>query len=208
MLIIGLTGGVASGKSFVASRFKKFKIPVFDADLEVHKLFLADKEIFLQVKKIFPSAIVNGKIDRGQLGAEVLQDRQKLQNLEDIIYPKLRDRENLFLKNCRRNHHKIVVLNIPLLFEKGGYKRCHKTIAIIVSPQIQFHRFRCRSKLEDKRLIEEKFKNITQHQINNLQRKNRADFLIHNGLGKAFCYHQVQLVAKKCLQYVVSQPIQ
>lgn len=200
MLIIGLTGGVASGKNFVASQFQKLKIPVFDADLEVHKLLANDQEIILMIKKIFPKSVVNGKIDRKILGEEVLDDREKLDNLEKIIYPKLRKKENLFIKNCRVQRQKTVVLNIPLLFEKDGYKRCHKTIAVIVSPSLQFYRFKSRFKSQDNGLIYKKFQNITKHQINNLQRKNRADFIIYNGLSKSFATKQVKnlLFGKIC----------
>ncbi|MES2676874.1 MAG: dephospho-CoA kinase [Pseudomonadota bacterium] len=210
MLIIGLTGGVASGKSFASSQLQRLKIPVFDADLEVHKLLANNLEIFLLVKKNFPQAIINNKIDRKILGAEVLADKEKLQNLEQIIYPHLHKQENLFLKNCRRNHRKIAVLNIPLLFEKDGYKRCHKTIALIVSKPVQFQRFKSRFPLTQglqRDEVYKKFKNITSHQINNLQRKKQADFLIHNGLGKAFCYRQVQAIIEKCLQSAVCKPI-
>jgi dephospho-CoA kinase len=199
MLIIGLTGGVASGKSFVASQFRKLKIPVFDADLEVHKLLASDQEIFLQVQQNFPNAVVNGKIDRKILGDEVLGNKQKLQNLEKIIYPKLRKKENLFIKNCRSRNQKIVVLNVPLLFEKGdqknsSYKKCDKTITTIVSPSIQFYRFKSRFKsLEDnKDLVQQKFKNITNRQINNSHRKNQADFIIYTGLNKGFTVKQVK----------------
>ena len=192
MLILGLTGGVASGKNFVASQFRKLKIPVFDADLEVHKLLANNQEIFTQVKNTFPKAIVNGKIDRKLLGEEVLDHKEKLHNLEQIIYPKLRKEENLFIKNCRIKKHKIVVLNIPLLFEKDGYKRCHKTIAVITSPLIQFQRFKSRFPLQPDLIVHKKFKNIVSHQINNLERKKRADFLIYNGLSKAFTVRQVK----------------
>ncbi len=194
MLIIGLTGGVASGKNFVANQFVKFKIPVFDADLEVHKLFAKNKEIFSQVKKIFPKAIIDGKVDRKILGGEVLVDKEKLQILEQIIYPHLRKKEDSFIKNCRIRQQKIAILNIPLLFEKGGYKKCHKTIAIVIPPSIQLQRFKNRLKAKENNaeLIFEKFKNITKNQLNNSQRKNRADFLIYSGLSKGFTTKQVK----------------
>ncbi len=207
MLIIGLTGGVASGKNFVSSQLQRLKIPVFDADLEVHKLLASDREIFLAVKKQFPKSIVNKRIDRKILGSEVFGRQKKLHKLEQIIYPKLRKREDFFIKNNRRRHIKMIALNIPLLFEKGGYKKCHKTIAVIVPKRIQLHRFKNRFKDSDERSIERKFKHITSNQINNLQRKNQADFLIHNGLGKSFCYQQTQTIIKKCLQFANCKPI-
>ena len=199
MLIIGLTGGLASGKNFVANHLERLKIPVFDADLQVHKLLESDKKIFLQIKKLFPTAIKNGKIDRQVLGLKVFDNKEKLLSLEKIIYPRLQIQENNFIKNCRRNHKKIAVLNVPLLFEKGGYKRCDKTIAVIVPWKTQLQRFQNRFE-EKKDLAKIKFVSITKNQINNLQRKNQADFLIYNGLGKAFCYRQIQdiLVLLQC----------
>ena len=195
MLILGLTGGVASGKNFVASCFKRLKIPVFDADLEVHMLLLGNKNIFKQIQQNFPDSIINNKIDRKILGEQVFANQQKLHNLEQIIYPILRVREDSFIKNCRRNHQQMAILNIPLLFEKGGYKRCHKSIAIITPPKTQLSRFKNRLKSKivgDSKLICKKFYDITKYQIDNLQRKKIANYIIYNGLNKAFTFRQVQ----------------
>ena len=148
MLIIGLTGGLASGKNFVSSCFQRFRIPVFDADLEVHKLLVGDQGVFKQIKSNFPQAIFNSKINREILGQNVFKDKQKLEKLEQIIHPSLRRKEDLFIKNCRRNRQEIAILNIPLLFERGGYSRCHKNIAVITRIQSQFLRFKIRQKLK------------------------------------------------------------
>ncbi|MFT6106441.1 MAG: dephospho-CoA kinase [Rickettsiales bacterium] len=193
MKIIGLTGGVASGKNFVASHFKRLKIPVFDADFEVHKLFAVDAGIFLKIQTNFPGAIQNNKIDRKILGVEVLGNEKKLSNLEKIIYPKLRQKEDEFIKKYSRQRRKMVVLNIPLLFEKGGYKRCDKNIAVMASKKIQFSRFKKRfGKNIDENFIAKMFQNITTKQMNNLQRKNQADYLVNNGLSKAFSFRQIK----------------
>jgi dephospho-CoA kinase len=164
MKIIGLTGGVASGKNFVAFHFERLKIPVFDADAQVHNLLSNNEEIFLKIKNNFPNSIKNNKIDRKILGAEVLMDEKKLLKLEKIIYPILRKKEDEFIK----------------------------TISIIISPKIQFERFKKRFKDKDENFIAKMFQNITTKQMGNLQRKNRADFLIYNGLSKAFCFAQIK----------------
>ena len=195
MLIIGLTGGLASGKSFIADQFVRFKIPVFDADLEVHKLLISDKEIFFKINEIFPKATSGGFVDKKILGKEVFDNKKQLQKLEEIIYPKLQKQENLFLKNCRKNRKKIAVLNIPLLFEKGGYKRCHKTIAVVASVRVQFYRYKNRFLLEEinnEDLIYDRFKKIIKNQTNNLRRKSQADYIIYNGLDKGFAVKQLK----------------
>ena len=203
MLIVGLTGGVASGKSFVADQFKKLRIPVFDADFEVHKLLTGDPVIFEKVKNNFSKAIIDNKIDRKILGAEVFGDKNKLQNLEQIIYPQLRKKEEQFIKNCHLTKNKIAVLNIPLLFEKGGYKRCDKVIAVIASKRVRFDRFKKRFEIKnnaDLQMIEQKFGHIFKSQTSDLKRKKLADFLIYNGLGKGFCCQQVSWIATNKLQ--------
>lgn len=202
MLIIGLTGGVASGKNFVADQFKKLKIPVFDADLQVHKLLIDDKKVFEQIKINFPQVIINGKIDRSLLSEEVFKNKEKLDILEKIIYPALREKENKFVKNCRHKRHKIVVLNIPLLFEKGSYKRCHKNIVVVSSDAVRFLRFKKRFQAKyngDENSIRQKFLQITNHQINDLERKKRADIVINNNLGKAFTTLQAKNITRSLL---------
>ncbi|MCE3254801.1 MAG: coaE [Rickettsiaceae bacterium] len=199
MLIIGLTGGVASGKNFVASQFAKLKIPVFDADFEVHRLLAEDKIVFKKVKDDFPGAIVGSKIDRKILGEEVFEGKFKLWRLERIIYPALRKVENQFIRKNRLRGKKIILLNIPLLFEKGGYKRCDKTIAIITPKRTRFIRFKNRFAEKgdmDIRLIYKKFNNITKNQVGDLQRRKYADFIIYNGFGQNFCQSQIAKLLK------------
>ena len=195
MLIIGLTGGVASGKNSVASHFVRLKIPVFDADLEVHKLLLNNKKVFREIKDLFPNVVEERKINRKILGEEVFDNKVKLKKLEQIIYPFLKKQEDLFIKNCQRNHKEIVVLNIPLLFEKGSYKRCNKNIVVTTSPQIQFQRFKNRLKsqgINDLSYIDKRFYNIINYQISDAQRRKRADFIIYNGLSKFFTFIQLK----------------
>lgn len=196
MLIIGLTGGVASGKNFVASHFQKSKIPVFDADEEVHELLTSNAEIMNQISIHFPEAIIDNKINRKILGDKVFDNKEGLNLLENIIYPKLEQKEDAFLKKCRSNRQKIAILNVPLLFEKKGYKKCHKVISIIIPPKIQLRRFKDRFKntnFNDQDL-NSKFLKITQNQLNNLARKKLADFTIYNGLDKRFCVKQINAI--------------
>jgi dephospho-CoA kinase len=195
MLIVGLTGGLASGKSFVASCFRRLKIPIFDADLEVHKLLLNDHDIFNKISSSFPQSIIENKIDRKIISKNVFDNRQKLAELEQIIYPALKKKEALFIKNCRKTYQKLAILNTPLLFEKGGYRRCHVNIAVITSPQTQLLRFKNRKKpTSDLELVYKEFCSITKHQTNNLTRKKLADLIINNGLGKSFTFRQVKSI--------------
>lgn len=198
MKIIGLTGGVASGKNFVAEVFAKNGAAIFDADKEVHQLLESDKSTFREVQKFFPEAIIEKKISRKILGKIVFNDEKKLKILEKILHPKIRKKHLEFLKSAKKSGKKLAVLNIPLLLEKEGYK-CDQTLAIIASKAIQKKRFLERAKkndpknfLRDKKDLEKKFEQIRSKQISNLERKKRADFVINSSLSKAHTIKQVK----------------
>lgn len=194
MKIIGLTGGIASGKNFVADIFAKNGAAVFDADKEVHNLLESDKLTIDEVKKNFPTSFVKQKIDRKILGKIVFSDAEKLKILEEIIHPKVRKNYQLFLKNFKIQNKKIAVLNIPLLLETKGYE-CDKVLAITVAPSIQKKRFLSRSmkfSKESKQSLEKKFSQILAKQMTNKQRKSRADFVIDTNCSKSAVVKKVK----------------
>lgn len=203
MLIVGLTGSIASGKNFVADLFADFGIPVFDADAEVHKIFANDKQVLAEIKEKFPSAIIDNKINRELLGREVFNDAKKLAVLEAIIHPKVQKNERDFIKKSRELGAKIVLLNIPLLFEKDGYKRCDKTIVVTAPYFIQKRRFIAREKVQnshkifDNKVAVKKFQQIISKQLNNAARLKMADFVIHNGFGKIYTLWQVKKILRQ-----------
>ena len=185
MKIIGLTGGIASGKNFVADIFAKNGAMVFDADAQVHKLLESDESTIQEIRKHFPESFIEQKINRKILGEIVFSDTKKLEILENILHPKVREQYSEFLKLAHRRGARLAVLNIPLLLEKGGYE-CDKIVAIITSKIVQKYRFLGRHKESNSQdLLEEKFQKIKSQQINNLERVKRADFVVFNGLSKA-----------------------
>lgn len=200
MKIIGLTGGIASGKNFVAEVFAKNGAVVFDADKEVHQLLELDKSTFREVNKFFPEAVIDKKIDRKILGKIVFsaEDKsgKKLKILEKILHTKVRKKYQEFLKKSKKE--KLAVLNIPLLLESEGYD-CDKIVAIITSKAIQKKRFLERAKKNhpkifaaEKKNFEKKFEQIRSKQLSNLERKKRADFVINSSLSKASTIKQVK----------------
>ncbi len=183
MKIIGLTGGVASGKNLIAEIFAKNGAAVFDADAEVHKLLELDKSTIQAVKKIFPASFIEQKIDRKILGKIVFADEKKLRVLEKILHPKVRKNYQKFLKSAREEKKKFAVLNIPLLLETKGYK-CDYVVAIIAKKSVQKKRFLAREKNKNPAAkiseSEKKFTKIISKQISNSERKAKADFVIKN----------------------------
>ncbi len=195
MKIIGLTGGIASGKNFVADIFSKSGAAVFDADKEVHNLLELDKSTINEVKKNFPESFVNQKINRQILGKIVFADAKKLKILEEILHPKVRKNYQLFLENSKIQNKKIAVLNIPLLLETKGYE-CDAILAITVAPSIQKKRFLSRAmknSKENKKDLEKKFFQIAAKQMTNKQRKSCADFVINTNCSKSEVVKKVKI---------------
>ncbi len=195
MKIIGLTGGIASGKNFVADIFSKSGAAVFDADKEVHNLLELDKSTISEVKKNFPESFVNQKINRQILGKIVFADAKKLKILEEILHPKVRKNYQLFLENSKIQNKKIAVLNIPLLLETKGYE-CDAILAITVAPSIQKKRFLSRAmknSKENKKDLEKKFFQIAAKQMTNKQRKSCADFVINTNCSKSEVVKKVKI---------------
>lgn len=202
MRIIGLSGGIASGKNFVADIFEKNGAAVFDADAEVHQIFAKDKKIISQIGKTFPSAVKSNSIDRKLLGKLVFNNTEKLEILEKILHPEVRKKYQEFLKAAKKNHKKITILNIPLLLEKSqgdNTYKCDKIISVIVKKSLQKRRFLARArklnpqnfKAELKNL-EKKFEDIFARQITNSERKTKSDFVINSGISKAETIKQVK----------------
>lgn len=202
MKIIGLTGGVASGKNFIADLFAKKGALIFDADKEVHDILFNDQEAVSLINQTFPAAIINDKVDRKSLGEIVFNDDNKLRLLESIIHPKVKQRYNIFLKKAQESDAKMIVLNIPLLLESKNYE-ADIIIAITASKTIRKQRFTQRyrqqnpgSNLTDDELSH-KFDLIRQQQLSDKERSRNADFVISNDLSKDHVIRQVELIVSK-----------
>ena len=186
MKIIALTGGVASGKNFIADIFaKNFNCKIFDADQETHNLLQQDKEVLSEVLWYFPSCVIDNKIDRKKLGTQVFHNKEKLLTLEKILHPKVKNNYNQFLTLAKEAQTDYLILNIPLLIEKGNY-RYDSLIAIITDKKIRQERYVKRELLKDSSQNQEelivKFNNIVANQASDLQRTAIAHFVLDGGL--------------------------
>ncbi len=201
--IIGLTGGVAAGKNFVAEIFAKSGIPVFDADKEVHDLMTCDQAIINAIRQEFPQSFVNDKIDRKILRKIVFAKKDKLILLENIIHPAVRNNYKKFIAKMQKQGAKIAILNIPLLHESGHYK-CDSIIAVTASPSIKKRRFiareRAKAKLQSENFAikeaETRFAAILSKQMTNVEHKLKAQFVINTNKSKSDVISQVRRITK------------
>jgi dephospho-CoA kinase len=186
MKIIGLTGGIASGKNLVSDFFVKNGAIIFDADEEVHNLLENDENVISQIKEKFPDSFINGKINRRLLGMIAIQHSNQLEVLENIIHPKVRENYQKFLEKAKENNVNFVVLNVPLLLETNSYET-DAIIGVIANENIRKERFLKREELKNpenfkniKKDLEEKFKNFISNQISDFERIKKANFVIEN----------------------------
>ena len=179
MIVIGITGSIATGKSTVGRIFKQLKIPVFDSDHEVHNMLSNDIKIINSIVNMFGNVTDKfGKIDRDKLGKMIFFDSLKRKSLEKIIHPKIKLKQKKFIKFHRRNRHKKVVLDIPLIFETKTQKEFDKIIVVWSPTRIQYIRA-----LKRKNMTESKLKAIISNQMPQHQKKLHADLSIPSSLG-------------------------
>jgi dephospho-CoA kinase len=150
MILIGLTGSVATGKSTVAKMFKKCGAIVIDADELAREVVQPGKPAWREIVRTFGRRILNldRTIDRHALGTIVFHDKKKLRHLERIIHPRVARAQIRLTKQAAKNDPKaIVIYDVPLLFEAGIDKRVDKTVVVAATRKTQIMRLKNRNGL-------------------------------------------------------------
>ena len=177
MFVIGLTGSIAMGKSTAARFFAEEGVPVHDADAAVHRLYAGEAEESPQalavIEREFPGTTVNGRVDRGKLGEQVIGDPAAIKRLEAIIHPLVRRSETRFLAQAEIAGAQVVVLDIPLLYETGADKRVDAVVVVSAPAPVQRARV-----LERPGMTVEKLDAILAQQMPDAEKRARADFVV------------------------------
>jgi dephospho-CoA kinase len=172
------------GKSTATAQFRRWKIPVHDADATVHRLLGPGGAAVAAVARAFPGTVAQGRVNRQALGAAVFGNPQALKRLEAILHPLVHQAERRFLKlNSRKP---LVVLDIPLLLETGGGRRCDLVAVISAPATVQRQRVLARPGM-----TAEKFARILAAQMPDRIKRRHADHVISSGLGRAVMYRQL-----------------
>ncbi|MCB8873915.1 dephospho-CoA kinase [Acidisoma silvae] len=179
MKVIGLTGGIGMGKSTAARQFQRAHIPMFDADVEVHRLQARGGAAVPAIAAAFPGTIRDGAVDRRLLRARLMADPAGWRVLERIIHPLVRDARRAFLARWRRQGARIVVLDIPLLLETGGNADIDLILVVSTSTANQKSRLRRRG-----RMTEAEIAAIIARQMPDSEKRRRADVLVRTGLSR------------------------
>ena len=192
MLIVGLTGSIGMGKSEAAKMFRRLGVPVYDADAAVHRIMGPGGSAVPAVDQAFPGTVKDGRIDRQRLGEIVLADQAALRRLEAIIHPRVREAQLAFLQQAARRRVPVVVLDIPLLFETGGEKRCDLTVAVSAPAFLQELRVLRRPGMSRQRLA-----NTLKHQMPDAAKRRLADVVAPTGLGRRFTLDRLRAVLQR-----------
>lgn len=178
MIVLGLTGSIGMGKSTAARQLRRLGYPVHDADAVVHDLLERGGAAVPAIASAFPGVVRDGAVDRRVLGATVFSDPAALRRLESIVHPLVRQAERRFLAQARRRRRRLVVLDIPLLFETGGEGRCDAVAVVSAPPFLQARRVLARPGMTPDRLAA-----IRRTQMPDRDKRRRADVVIPTGRG-------------------------
>lgn len=171
--IIGLTGGIGSGKTKIANYMEKKGIPVYIADIEAKKI-LDNSDVIKKVKEAFDKVVViDEKIDRKSLANEVFNNPEKLQKLNNIIHPEVRKHFAEWVKNHKQ--HPFVVKEAAILFESGSYKECDKIITVTAPIEERIKRVINRDKSSYNDVLQR-----VNNQWTDEQRAELSDYVVEN----------------------------
>lgn len=195
MVILGLTGSVAMGKTTAAGMLRRFGIPVHESDATVHRLLGKDGAGVPLVAKAFPNSVRDGVVDRRALGAVVFADPVALRTLETLLHPLVSAQALLFLKRASAARTPLVVLDIPLLFETGAQRRCDATIVVSAPALVQRQRALARPGMTPAKLA-----GILARQTPDAEKRRRADFIVPTGLGRGTTLRALAHVVRQGLE--------
>jgi dephospho-CoA kinase len=174
VIVIGLTGSIGMGKSNAARSLRFLGVPVYDADAEVHKLYAKGGAAVAPIARVFPFAVRDGAVDRAKLSELLRADPAAVARLEKIVHPLVRRIQERFLRALAMRREPAAVLDIPLLFETGGERRCDAVIVVSAPAYLQRQRVLRRPGMSDAKLDL-----LLGRQMPDAEKRRRADFVIN-----------------------------
>ena len=172
-LIVGLTGGIGSGKSTVAKVFQSLGVPIFNSDLEAKYIINNDVEVIRAITLEFGNVYENGKLNRIKMAEVVFNDKNALEKLNKIVHPKVAEYfENWVLAN---NDSSILIKEAAILIESGAYKKIDKIVLVTAPTTIRIQRVVNRDNIS-----KEKVKERMNAQLSDKEKLSYADFFIIN----------------------------
>ena len=189
MIILGLTGSIGMGKSATAAMFADSGVPVYDADAAVHSIYQKGGLAVEPLGERFPDVVVDGAVSRQRLRDIVMEDPEAMMALEAIVHPLVGETQARFRSNAMHSGAALAVLDIPLLYETGGDKRCDYVAVVTAPPAVQRARVMARNEMS-----ESDFEKIVAKQVPDSEKRARADFVISTAFGFEFTRTHVHAI--------------
>ena len=189
MIRLAVVGDIGSGKSYVA---KQFGYPVFNADVEVTKLYKTNKKCFIRLKKLLPKYIISFPIKKTELFKAIITDPSNLKKITKVIHPEVSIKMNKFL--IKNRNKKIVVLDIPLLLENKINKKNDVLIFVDAKKSQIFKRLKRRKNFNLK--LYKSFKKI---QLPVEYKKKKSQFILKNNFTNKFLKKGVKRILKEII---------
>ena len=196
MVVLGLTGSIGMGKSSAAAVLRRLGVPLYDADAEIHKMLGRGGAAVAAVETAFPGVCGDdGAIDRRRLGPRVFGKPEELHRLEKILHPMVRAVERRWVAQQRARGAKLVVLDIPLLFETDRIDRIDGVIVVSAPSRLQRERVMRRPGMSA-----ERFAAILDSQLPDREKRRRADFVVATALSRAATARQLAAIVRLVIQ--------
>ncbi|MAV61938.1 MAG: dephospho-CoA kinase [Candidatus Pelagibacter sp.] len=190
MIKIGILGDIGSGKTFIA---KKFGYPVFNADLEVNKIYKNNKIIYKKLKKKIPKYIYSFPIKKKEIGNAILGKKNNLNKIIKIIHPIIRTKMNFFFK--KNKNKKIVILDIPLLIENKLNKKNYILIFVQANKKDILRRLKKRKNYNPKL-----FSKLRKLQLSLEIKKRKSNYVIKNNFKSFSIIKSVKILKESILK--------
>lgn len=189
MLRVALTGSIGMGKSTTADMFRDEGVAVLDSDQIVHDIYKGPAAA--EIERLFPGVVVDGVVDRPRLSRRVLDDPEAMKRLESVVHPLVWAARDAFVKEREEKGDRIVVFDIPLLFETGAHKDVDAVIVATAPADVQKARV-----IQRPGMTEEKFAAILRKQTPDSEKRARADFLVHTEKGMEAAREEVRNILR------------
>lgn len=189
--IIGLTGGIGSGKTTAANHFKSLDIPVIDSDEIVKHLWSYDEEMKKEIEQTF-GIVISTKDDKKMFAKKIFEDEEKREKLNDIIHPRVFQQIEILKKTHKQD--KIIVIDMPLLIEVGYQQKVDKVMLIYVDEHTQLKRIMARDHLSKKDALSR-----IQAQMSLGDKKVYADYILDNKDSIEALYYKIDEIVRGIL---------
>lgn len=194
MILVGLTGGIATGKSTVADLFRRFGAAVIDADQLARDVVQPGKPAWREIVKCFGKRVLlpDRTIDRPALGSIVFRNRRNLRRLERIIHPRVaREQQRRARRIARRTPNAIIIYEVPLLFEAGVNTRVDKIIVVTADRETQVARLKQRNGLTRRQAFQR-----IRSQMPLAEKARRADIVLDGTKSKSLLSREIRRLVR------------